>query len=279
MANSLYRTEEASPLGKKVSYVQHYSPELLFPITRQGKRDEIGIGKALPFYGADIWNTYELSWLNKKGKPIVGLAQIVVPCESPNIIESKSLKLYFNSLNQTQFADTAQLAATLTKDLSSSAGKEVSVQIWEMEAFPDTTITKLKSTCLDCLDISCDTYETDPGFLKNESHEIVEESLHSNLLRSNCLVTGQPDWGTVEISYRGKKIDHNGLLRYIVSFRHHIEFHEQCVERIFMDIMRQCRPQSLSIVARYTRRGGIDINPYRSTDPTFKPINLRLCRQ
>ncbi|MDF2529282.1 MAG: queF [Gammaproteobacteria bacterium] len=247
-----------SPLGKPTSYVQHYSPELLFPIPRQPKRDEIGVGKALPFYGADIWNTYELSWLNPKGKPVVGLAQLIVPCESPNIFESKSLKLYFNSFNQTQFTDNAELTATIQHDLSLAAGDQVSVTVWEIEEFPKLTITQLESDCLDKLDISCDTYETHPDFLKLESQEIVNEHLHSNLLRSNCLVTGQPDWGTVEITYSGKKIDHAGLLRYIVSFRHHIEFHEQCVERIFMDIMTYCQPESLSVCARYTRRGGID---------------------
>jgi 7-cyano-7-deazaguanine reductase len=278
MNNPSYQAE-ASPLGKKVSYVQHYAPELLFPIARQGKRDEIGVGKALPFYGADIWNTYELSWLNKKGKPIVGLAEISIPCESPNIIESKSLKLYFNSFNQSQFSDKNDVISTIKKDLSLCTGKEANVQVWEAEEFPEIHISRLKSLCLDSLDISCDSYETNPAFLSIESDKLVKETLHSNLLRSNCLVTGQPDWGTVEISYAGRKIKHEGLLRYIVSFRNHIEFHEQCVERIFMDIMRQCQPESLSVCARYTRRGGIDINPYRSTDPNFKPVSLRLCRQ
>ncbi|MDF2690844.1 MAG: NADPH-dependent 7-cyano-7-deazaguanine reductase QueF [Gammaproteobacteria bacterium] len=270
---------QASPLGKKTHYVEHYSPELLFPIPRQGKREEIGLSQTLPFYGADIWNAYELSWLNPKGKPIVGIAQIIVPCDSSHIFESKSLKLYLNSLNQARFTNKAELVDIIKQDLSRAAGKAVAVEIWEIEEFPDMTITKLESNCLDKLDISCDTYQTQANFLKTESELTVEESFHSNLLRSNCLVTGQPDWGTLEISYHGKKIDRIGLLRYIVSFRHHIEFHEQCVERIFVDIMQQCQPQSLSVCARYTRRGGIDINPYRSTNPNFKPANIRLSRQ
>ncbi|MDO8953569.1 MAG: NADPH-dependent 7-cyano-7-deazaguanine reductase QueF [Gammaproteobacteria bacterium] len=269
----------SSALGKSTSYMQHYAPELLFPISRQGKRDEIAVGKELPFCGADVWNAYELSWLNAKGKPLVGLAQITVPCESPAIIESKSLKLYFNSLNQTPFVDKAALTQTIIKDLSQAAGILVAVEIWEVDEFPDMTITTLKSDCLDSLDIFCDTYLTEPAFLKLSGGKITEQRLHSNLLRSNCLITGQPDWGTVEISYKGPEIDREGLLRYIISFRHHIEFHEQCIERIFMDIMRKCGPESLTICARYTRRGGIDINPYRSTDPNYKQATIRLSRQ
>jgi len=268
-----------SPLGKTTEYRRTYSPDLLFPIPRQGKREEIGIGNDLPFHGADIWNAYELSWLNAKGKPIVGLAKITVPCTSSNIIESKSLKLYFNSFNQTTFNNRAEVLAIIQNDLSQAAQAKVHIELWELEHYPDLVIKPLPSFCIDLLDISCNTYQTEPNFLKTGSNQIVQETLHSNLLRSNCLVTGQPDWGTVEITYTGKSIDREGLLRYIVSFRHHIEFHEQCVERIFVDIIRQCQPESLSVCAYYTRRGGIDINPYRSTDSNFVPNNIRLCRQ
>jgi 7-cyano-7-deazaguanine reductase len=267
-----------SPLGKSFNYRQDYAPELLFPIPRKGKREEIGIAQNLPFFGADIWNAYELSWLNSKGKPIVGLAQIIVPCHSPNIIESKSLKLYFNSFNQTTFTDKNKVITTIKNDLSHAANADVMIDLWETHEFPDLLIRNLNSRCLDQLDISCNTYLTDFNFLKTQN-SFVEETVYSDLLRSNCLVTGQPDWGTVEINYRGKKINHEGLLQYIVSFRNHTEFHEQCVERIFMDIMRQCSPEKLSVYARYTRRGGIDINPYRSTDINYSPANIRLCRQ
>lgn len=269
----------ASPLGKKVEYKQEYDPGLLFPIPRQSKRDEIGIGKDLPFYGADIWNAYELSWLNPKGKPVVAFAEITVPCTSEAIFESKSLKLYFNSLNQTSFENKHIVARTIQHDLSRAVNAPVEIKIWEVDEFSEIKLGKLNSYCLDQLDIECKTYLTEPNFLTTISNNHVVESIHSNLLRSNCLVTGQPDWGTIEIHYRGKQIDHAGLLRYIVSFRHHIEFHEQCVERIFIDIMSRCKPESLSVVARYTRRGGIDINPYRSTEPDFVPVSIRLCRQ
>lgn len=266
-----------SPLGKTSTYQDQYNPTLLFPISRQLKRDEIHIAHPLPFHGSDLWNAYEISWLNKKGKPEVATAQFSFPCESPFIVESKSFKLYLNSFNQTRFASLAEVILLLKKDLSSLTGADVDVALFELHSPPHSILTALPGFCLDQLDIECDTYEVNPDYLQTESYETTE-TLSSHLLKSNCLVTGQPDWGSIQIRYTGKKIQHENLLKYLISFRNHNEFHEQCVERIFMDIQNQCKPQALSVLACYTRRGGLDINPYRSTATDVAP-SLRLCRQ
>lgn len=259
----------ASPLGKAVTYRDTYAPELLFPISRQLKRDEIGVAAgALPFIGQDIWNAYELSWLDARGKPWVAIGCFRVPADSPNLIESKSLKLYLNSLNQTHFADVQAVQTCLQRDLSNACGAPVLVELSLLAERPCREFAYPQGTLLDTLDIEVDTYTLQPGFLQvDEAAGIVEETLHSHLLKSNCLVTGQPDWGMVVIHYRGRRIDHAGLLRYIISFRSHNEFHEQCVERIFCDVLRYCQPEALTVYARYTRRGGLDINPYRSNEP------------
>lgn len=269
-----------SPLGKTTAYQAEYAPELLFPIPRQIKRDELGIAPGpLPFVGEDLWNAYELSWLNPKGKPVVALATFRVPADSPHLIESKSFKLYLNSLNQTRFADTDALAATLTQDLSAAAGASISVKIDELGSRPQIELGYPQGELLDTLDIACDSYQPMPEALATVDGPIVEETLYSHLLKSNCLVTGQPDWAMVVIRYRGRPIDRAGLLRYIISFRGHNEFHEQCVERIYSDIQRRCAPQSLAVYARYTRRGGLDINPFRSSGEFPAPGNQREVRQ
>ncbi len=268
---------EHSPLGKKSSYISQYQRDLLFPIARKIKRNAINVPSVLPFKGCDVWNDYELSWLNQKGKPIVALGEFIFPCESPNIIESKSLKLYLNSFNNTKFDSLNKVATIVQHDLSAAAGAEVKVKIIPIEEFSQQEIKSFRGICLDQLDVQCDTYLLEPAFLKTEK-TLVTETVYSDLLKSNCLVTGQPDWGSVQIAYTGKKITHEGLLKYIVSFRDCNEFSEQCVERIFMDVLKQCAPQKLSVHARYTRRGGLDINPYRSTEDTFAE-NIRLCRQ
>jgi len=274
---------ESSPLGKPAAYKTEYDPSLLFPIARQQKRAEIGLaeGVTLPFFGVDIWNAYELSWLNMRGKPQVAIASFTVPAESPNIIESKSFKLYLNSFNQTKVASPEALAEMLRADLSDGFGASVSVALTAPDAFGAVRMGELEGLLLDRLDIEVDRYEPDPGLLKaNHEEGMVEETFVSHLLKSNCLVTGQPDWGSVQIRYAGAQIDQEGLLRYLIGFRNHNEFHEQCVERIFMDILRGCRPQKLSVYARYTRRGGLDINPWRSNYSTgLKPSNLRNARQ
>lgn len=254
-----------SPLGKPVAYCSQYAPELLFPIAREGKRREIGLDPAvLPFAGYDLWNAYELSWLNPRGKPVVALGEFRVPADTPRLIESKSLKLYLNSFNQTRFASLAEVEATIARDLSQAAGGSVSVKLQPLDASAMRAIAVPAGVCLDALDIDIDRYTPAPELLRADDKRMVEdETLYSHLLKSNCLVTGQPDWGMVVVRYRGPAIDREALLRYIVSFREHNEFHEQCVERIHTDITRQCRPTALAVWARYTRRGGLDINPFR----------------
>jgi 7-cyano-7-deazaguanine reductase len=272
-------TPEHSPLGKHTAYADRYDPSLLFPIPRQAKRDEIGIHEPLPFHGVDIWNAYELSWLDMHGKPIVGVAQFQVPATSPNIIESKSFKLYLNGFAQEPVANVAALSALLQQDLSRAAGAAVMVTIRDARASKHP-FGDLEGESIDGLKVTIDDYGPPKAdyLHADASGPIVDETLVSDLLRSNCPVTGQPDWGSVQVRYRGPAIDREGLLRYLVSFRTHNEFHEQCVERIFADMMQRCRPETLTVYARYTRRGGLDINPYRSTGRDL-PDNLRGARQ
>jgi 7-cyano-7-deazaguanine reductase len=283
---SLPNTPGQLQLGKTSAYVEQYDASLLFPIPRADKRLEMGLSEPLPFMGADLWTAFELSWLNMRGKPQVGLAHITVPCETPNIVESKSVKLYLNSFNNTQFADPQTVQNTLRADLSEAVwrGAEVKgtvgVKIIPPEAFDQEPVHELDGLSLDRLDIECTHTQPAPQLLSAAAHESpVTEVLVSHLLKSNCLVTGQPDWASVQISYSGNPIDQEGLLQYLVSFRNHNEFHEQCVERIFTDIWRQCRPTKLAVYARYTRRGGLDINPFRTSYPQPLPANTRHARQ
>ena len=266
-----------SPLGQKSTYISTYQPSLLFPIPRLLKREEIEVPTVLPFHGVDVWNAYEISWLNLKGKPVVALGEFIFPCTSTHIIESKSFKLYLNSFNNSLFESFNEVKAIMTRDLSAMVGCSVEVNLFRLQDVKDK-IHAFTGVYLDETDVACDTYTVSPAFLTTESVNVTE-TVYSDLLKSNCLVTGQPDWGSVRITYTGNKIAAAGLLKYIVSFRNHNEFHEQCVERIFMDILRQCAPSQLSVEARYTRRGGLDINPYRSTEANFSPANERLCRQ
>jgi 7-cyano-7-deazaguanine reductase len=274
---------ELSPLGKTSAYADHYDASLLFPIPRQTKRDELGIKGALPFMGADLWTAYELSWLNPRGKPQVALAQITVPCETPNIAESKSFKLYLNSFNNSPFDSSDTVRERIATDVGAAVwGQEgrVGVRLLLPEQFGRETVQELDGVPLDRLDLDCDRYTPAPDLLTAAVDEKpVTESLVSHLLKSNCLVTSQPDWGSVQINYSGPQIDQAGLLRYIVSFRNHNEFHEQCVERIYTDIMARCKPTKLSVYARYTRRGGLDINPWRTSHPQAMPTNVRTARQ
>jgi len=283
-------TPEQSQLGKASAYIDQYDASLLFPIPRAGKRAEIGIAGAAPFFGADMWTAFELSWLNMRGKPQVALAHVTIPCESLNIIESKSFKLYLNSFNNTKFADFDAVRATLRADIFEvvwrTAGEPVvapasiGVTLLGPEMFDREPVHELDGLNLDRLDIECTQYSPAPELLSATRDEApVSEVFVSNLLKSNCLVTGQPDWGSVQISYTGDQIDQGGLLQYLVSFRNHNEFHEQCVERIFMDIWTRCKPLKLSVYARYTRRGGLDINPFRTSHPQALPRNIRTARQ
>jgi 7-cyano-7-deazaguanine reductase len=256
-----------SPLGRRVIYRDTYAPELLFPIARQGKRDELGLAAAaLPFVGEDLWNAFELSWLDPRGKPVVALARFRVPALTPNLIESKSLKLYLNAFNQSRMPDPEAVRATLARDLSAAAGGAVAVDLTPLSARPARHAAYPAGVCLDDLDIDIDRYRPHPDYLRADAAAApVSETLYSHLLKSNCLITGQPDWGMVVVRYTGAAIDRAGLLRYIISFRQHNEFHEQCVERMFCDILTRCKPEALAVWARYTRRGGLDINPFRAT--------------
>ncbi|TWG83886.1 7-cyano-7-deazaguanine reductase [Cupriavidus gilardii J11] len=273
---------EHSPLGKASAYKTEYDASLLFPIPRAGKRAEIGVpeGRSLPFFGVDIWNAYEVSWLNTRGKPQIALASFIIPADTPNIVESKSFKLYLNSFNQTRLASPEALQQLLHHDLSEATGGTVQVRLTQEADFGRQQMGELDGLLLDRLDIETDIYEPAPHLLRAEQDETpVEETLVSHLLKSNCLVTGQPDWGSVQIRYVGAPIDQEGLLKYLISFRNHNEFHEQCVERIYMDVMRQCKPVKLAVYARYTRRGGLDINPFRTNFNTPWPDNRRNARQ
>ncbi|MGZ8315919.1 MAG: NADPH-dependent 7-cyano-7-deazaguanine reductase QueF [Telluria sp.] len=273
-------TADQSPLGKSSAYQSQYAPELLFPIPRQQKRDELNITGALPFFGVDIWNAYELSWLNMRGKPQVAIATFTVPADSPSIIESKSFKLYLNSFTQTRLANPDALVELMREDVSGAAGAPVHVQLTMQENFGALKMGELEGLLIDRLDVEIDSYSPSPALLTTiKGAPPVDETLVSHLLKSNCLVTGQPDWGSVQIHYIGNQIDQEGLLKYLIGFREHNEFHEQCVERIYVDIMRQCAPQKLSVYARYTRRGGLDINPWRSNFTSGRPLNLRNARQ
>ena len=276
----MHPAAEHSPLGKSSEYISTYTPSLLFPIPRAAKWAELGLSaETLPYKGVDFWNCFELSWLLPSGKPVVAIGEFSIPADSPNIIESKSFKLYLNSLNQTAFADTQSLEATLRTDLSFSAGKPVSVRIRSLADIEAEGVMALPGVCIDGLDINVSSYEHPrPELLRCDDSRVVEESVHSHLLKSNCPVTSQPDWGSVVVEYRGAALDHASLLEYIVSFRQHSDFHEQCVERIFLDLQRLLKPEKLTVYARYVRRGGLDINPYRSTENT-QFLNVRLARQ
>jgi len=270
---------ENAPLGHHVAYPSQYDASLLFPIARSINRSSLNLPAALPFSGVDIWNAYELSWLDKKGKPHVGLATFTVPADSPNIIESKSFKLYLNSFNQTRLDDVEQLRSHLISDLSQAAGSPVGVHLILPAQFSALTMQEMEGDYLDDIEIDVDSYSPDASVLRIASDAIVTETLASRLLKSNCPVTGQPDWASVQIHYRGKQLDRAALLRYLVSFRNHAEFHEHCVERIFTDIMNACQPEELTVYARYTRRGGLDINPWRSNTKQRTPDDLRTVRQ
>ena len=267
----------ALPLGRTVDYPREYDAGLPFPIPRAQGRDALGIDdRALPFIGHDRWHAYEVSWLDRRGKPVVATLALEVPADSPNLVESKSLKLYLNSFNATRFDDPAAVRARIAADLSHAAGGAVSVR----DGVPAIAVDPRDGIDLDALDVDIDCYgPPDAGLLHADAGSGADEVLRSQLLKSNCPVTGQPDWASVRIAYAGPRIDHAGLLRYLVSFRDHCEFHEQCVERIFVDVMARCRPQALSVEARYTRRGGLDINPWRATPGHAPPAPARDLRQ
>ena len=265
-------------LGRETSYPDKYAPEVLFAIPRSHNRVPLGIGGKLPFAGVDVWTAWELTWLDVGKRPAAATARIVVPAESPNIIESKSLKLYLNSLAMSEFSSVSELEEILRVDLGRCAEAAVEVRIMPVSNTEARSVARLAGASLDRLDVVCDDWEVNADLLVADKNRVVAEDLHTHLLRSLCPVTAQPDIGSLQISYRGPAIDPSGLLRYIVSYRQHGDFHESCIERMFIDLMERCAPQELSLHARYQRRGGIDINPFRSTSKT-PPRNLRLWRQ
>ena len=270
---------QTSSLGRAVAAPTRYAPELLFAIARAGQRAALGIGSALPFHGVDIWNAYELSWLDLRGKPCVALATLRVPAGSPQLIESKSLKLYLGSFGFERI-ERDDLGARIEADLSGAAGAPVTVALSDPGALTEAlALAELAGESLDALELEIDHYGPPrDDFLTADAQVTVTETLTSALFKSNCPVTGQPDWASVQVRYRGPRIDHAGLLRYLVSYRDHSDFHEACVERIFVDLLARCAPVELSVYARYTRRGGLDINPYRSTG-SEAPANPRGSRQ
>jgi len=269
-------------LGKPTNYSSEYNPELLQAVPRTLNRDGLNItDKNLPFIGEDVWYGYELSWLNDKGKPVVAVAEFKFPCQSPAIVESKSFKLYLNSFNQSKFSSWQKVEEHLIRDLSKTSGMITQVTLFPVDLCPALAINNSPAICLDELDIDIDNYELNPEILKKCSsleEKVITESLVSHLLKSNCLITNQPDWASIYISYTGKQIEHSSLLKYLISFRQHNEFHEQCVERIFCDLKKYCDISELTVFARYTRRGGLDINPFRSTLIKQAPI-ARTLRQ
>jgi len=267
-------------LGKTTAYRDIYDASLLQGVPRSLNRDPLGLkADNLPFHGGDIWTLYELSWLNARGLPQVAVGHVELDYTSVNLVESKSFKLYLNSFNQTRFDSWEAVQRTLERDLSACAQGKVTVALYRIDELEGQPIAHFHGTCIDEQDIEIDNYQFDTAWLENAaSGKVVEETLVSHLLKSNCLITHQPDWGSVQIQYRGAKIDREKLLRYLVSFRNHNEFHEQCVERIFNDILQFCQPETLSVYARYTRRGGLDINPWRSNSD-FVPAIGRLVRQ
>jgi 7-cyano-7-deazaguanine reductase len=272
-------TPQDSTLGQPVDYPERYDPARLFPIPRAAQRAGLGLGGDLPFRGVDVWNAYELSWLDGRGKPQVAVGEFRVPCESPNLIESKSLKLYLNGFAQERIGSIAALGARIATDLSAAAGAPVGVALRAPSSFASDTLAELDGQSIDGLDVEIDHYGPPQlEYLRADATIPASETLVSQLLKSNCPVTGQPDWATLQLRYAGPRIDREGLLRYLVSFRRHSDFHEHCVERIFCDLLARCAPRKLTVYARYTRRGGLDINPWRSTED-FAPPNLRGPRQ
>ena len=272
------RKRESLSRSRVPAYKDQYDPGLLLPVPRATHRTRIGIDRVLPFSGVDIWNAYELSWLDPGGKPRVAIATMIFPAESPRLVESRSMKLYLNSFNQTCFSSTRLLERTVMRDLGKACGGQVKVKVTLPARFGRQVLEELEGDLIDGIDTKISGYTPDSALLSARG-PVVEETLTSNLLKSNCPLTGQPDWASLQVRYRGPKISRAGLLRYIVSFRQHGEFHEHCVERIFTDILRRCRPERLTVYARYTRRGGIDINPFRTNCGDAPPSNRRTARQ
>lgn len=263
-------------LGRQTDYPDRYDSSLLVAIPRSQSRSVLGLSEPLPFVGTDVWTAFEVSWLNMRGKPTTAVLEFSFDARSPNIVESKSFKYYLNSFNGTQFADASEVLATLKRDLSRCSGSEVDIAVHLDEE--GSLFARPSGQCVDHIDVKIDDYAPNPSLLEVQEKSVVGERLYSDVFKSNCPVTGQPDWATVWIEYSGRQIDPASFLRYIVSYRRHQDFHESCVERMFCDLRAHCSPDELSVFARYTRRGGLDINPLRSTAKCLVPFG-RLARQ
>ena len=267
-----------APLGRASGHPDRYDPTLLFAVPRAPQRSALGIAASLPFTGVDVWTAYELTWLDEIGKPQIALATFEVPADSPSIIESKSMKLYLGGFAQTPFGGMTEVAATIERDLARVCGTRVGVALRGPSSFGVQSIRELQGESLDDQRVAGNAYDVDPGVLA-ATGAVVEETLASRLFRSVCPVTGQPDIASVQIAYRGPRIDREALLRYLVSYRCHAGFHEHCIERIFIDVSTRCRTQRLTVLARFTRRGGLDINPFRTNAGVANPDNVRTARQ
>lgn len=267
-----------SPLGKKTDYADTYTPSLLCPLPRWDAREMLDWEESeMPFRGVDYWNCHELTWLDPKGKPLTARVEVEIPFNTRNIVESKSLKLYLASFSQSAFRNRQEVQGIIESDLSACAGGPALVTLHDVRG-SENEFGELPGELLDNLDVECSVYQCDAGLLALDPNGPPRGAVHSHLLRSNCPVTGQPDYASVLVRWNGASIRHDSLLRYIVSYRGHKGFHEQVVEQMFVDILRACAPKGLTVYARFTRRGGIDINPFRSNFEDALP-NLRLRRQ
>ncbi|MEO8345304.1 MAG: NADPH-dependent 7-cyano-7-deazaguanine reductase QueF [Betaproteobacteria bacterium] len=267
-----------APLGEATAYPDAYDARLLFPVQRAPQREEIGLAVNLPFTGDDLWTAFELTWLDIHGKPQVAIATFIVPANSPAIVESKSVKLYLGAFAQTRFDDAAEVRATIERDLSHAAGAPVQVELTVPGKYRSARDAELAGESLDDLPVLVQRYQLAPELLAAEG-PMTEEVLKTDLFRSLCPITFQPDFASVQVAYRGPAIDHAALLRYLVSYRCHPGFHEHCVERIFVDLVVHCRCETLSVYARFTRRGGVDINPFRTNAGIAAPRGVRTARQ
>ena len=268
----------AAPLGHATGYPDTYDPGQLFTVARAPQRAALGLGSALPFTGSDVWTAYELTWLGPRGKPAIAIATLDVPAGSPALVESKSMKLYLGSFAQSVYASPDDVAAIVGRDVAAAVGTPVRVTLRTPDAFAAERVALLSGESIDGLDAACRHDDVDPDALASGG-TAVDEALTTDLFRSVCPVTGQPDIASVRIAYRGPRIDRAGLLRYLVSYRRHPGFHEHCVERIFVDVIARCAPAVLTVQARFTRRGGIDINPFRTSASLATPPNVRTPRQ
>lgn len=268
-----------TPLGRSSDYVDEYTPALLCPVPRWDARESLELeDTALPFHGTDIWNAYELSWLTEKGKPVVAMCELRIPCTTPNIVESKSLKLYLNSFANTRFEKREEVRAAIEKDVTQVVGGDIEVLLFSLEDAATLPLWEDKGQCVDTIDLNFEHYNYNPELLLCDQGPEQTGQLYSHLLRSHCPVTNQPDWATVVVRYTGGAISPASFLRYVVSLRNHQGFHEQIIEQMFVDLMAQCSPRHLTVYGRFTRRGGIDINPFRSNSEQALP-NRRTVRQ